>query len=67
MSRKIPKAADPFESEESPESAIMATKPTINTPTRIKIMPTQWCLYCLRFKKMIDIKAVITTIKPLII
>ena len=58
---------DPFESDVEPASAKTETRPTMKTPPRIKIIPTTWCLYCLRPRKTTDIRAVITTIKPRII
>ena len=45
----------------------MAMKPTSATPRMMQMRPTQWCLYCYFFKKMIDNKAVITVMIPLII
>ena len=41
--------------------------PTIPTPATIKKSDNQWKAYYFLFKKMIDRKAVITTIIPLII
>lgn len=45
----------------------MPAHPTRETPDTIMISEMIWCAYCLRFKKMTENKAVISTMAPLII
>ena len=66
INKNIPKTSDePLLPEDL--DFLTEIKPTRNTPVRIRTIPVQWCRYCFAPRKIIDIMAVITTIRPLII